>query len=241
MLIDRFIRKQISKFTRKKENCFDHIVSLGYNCEVTFRFFKYFHFEETGLFNWTYAHHIDDLINALTNLDAIGTGDFEYPSPLFECKNTHIYFHGKQRMDIYMNKTPTDEIFLKDKEDLTERIQHFKEKFLKIAQNNDSKLYIYKIQDIDINEEIEEKIKALYFCLEKLGAVNFKLLVINAVGKNFDFECKNIISRTVKYYAPDSTVTSRKFYDNGWDNIYAEFWQKKPKNYEKSKKYKFER
>ena len=48
------------------------------------------------------------------------------------------------------------------------------------------------------------------------------------------------IFRTVKYFAPDKEVTSKKYLDNGWNTIFDEFYSKKPKGYKKNKKYKFE-
>lgn len=245
MNIKRFIKIQISKLFRKNENRFDHIISLGYNCEVTFRFLKYFDFEETSLFNWTYCRSIKDLINALDNFQLIGNGDFEYPNPLFECKNTHIRFHGKAGMDMYLNKTATEEQLKQDKEDLIERIEHFKDKFSEVLKSSNSKLYIYKIQSKDVNDEIKTKVKELYEVLATLGGNNFKLLIVGESCEKLE-KLKNsatekIIFRTVKYYANDDTVTDKKFFNNGWDNIYAEFWQKMPNNYKKKKKYKFEK
>ena len=108
----------ILNLLRKKENQFNYIISLGYNCEVAHRFLKYFKFEISGLFNWTYSYSIKDLISALKNFESIGSGDFELPNPLWECKNTHIRFHGKADMKEFIDGTATNEIIENDRKDL---------------------------------------------------------------------------------------------------------------------------
>lgn len=226
-----------TKFFRKKENKYDHIISLGYNCEVTFRFLKYFKFEESNLFNWTATRTIDDLINALANFDKIGTNDFNTPNPLWECKNTKIRFHGKAPMSIYINKTATTEEMEADKKELTERIKYLKNKFLNILCDNSKKMYVCKIKSENINENINFKIETIIKKLKILGGKNFDLLVISEDRmKNF-FIPQNYIYRTVKYFAPDNDVTSKKYFNNGWNKIFDEFYQPKIKS--KKKKYKF--
>ena len=228
----------IANLLRKKENKFNHIISLGYNCEVTYRFLKYFKSEESNLFNWTYSYSIKDLTNALNNFDKIATGGFMLPNPLWECKNTNIRFHGKANMALYINNTATDEIIENDRKDLIERISYLKNKFLNIARDNSYKLFIYKIRD----EELDKlSVQNLYNALIKIGAENFKLLVVFQESCNVELKSSNeIIFRKVKYFAPDDNVTDRKYKTNGWNKIYDEFglinsaWNKK------NKKYKFE-
>ncbi|MBR2068357.1 MAG: hypothetical protein IJ877_01215 [Candidatus Gastranaerophilales bacterium] len=240
MKYSRHLKIFFDKFKRKKENKFDYIISLGYNCEVTYRFLKYFKFEDSGLFNWTYSYSINDLIYALNNFDKIAQGEFINPDPLWECKNTHIKFHGRENMGTYMNHLETDEILKKDLEDLKGRINHLKEKFLDILKNDKSKLYIYKIKKEDLKNDPEEKIKELNNALKNLGGNNFKLLIVYEKQDLIIPDNPNFITRNVEYFAPDNAVTDRKYLDNGWDNIYSEFYTNKIKS-NKKKKYKFER
>lgn len=110
-----FIRKIKMSSKRKLENKYDYMLSLGYNCEVTFRFHKYFNFEETSLFNWTYSKSIDDLINVLNNLDEIGSLGFKEPNPLYKCIKTNYLFHGKMK---WKNIKDNPELIEKDTKDL---------------------------------------------------------------------------------------------------------------------------
>ena len=125
-----------------KKNQYDYIISLGYNCEVTYKFLKYYKFEESSLFNWSFFYSIDDLINALNDFNNIGSGLWQKPNPLWECLNTHIRFHGKVSMAKYIANTISAAEMEDDKQDLISRIKYLKEKFLKIAQSEKRKLYI---------------------------------------------------------------------------------------------------
>lgn len=226
----------IANLFRKKENKYDHIISLGYNCEVTYRFLKYFKFEESSLFNWCHSRNIDNLIRALNDFNLIGY-DFTNPNPLWECKETHIRFHGKAPMSIYIDKTATKEELENDKKELISRIAYLKKKFIDILTNDSKKLYIYKIKTTDINKDTNTQISKLKSALSLLGGKNFEVLIVSEKEANFTTKQGNYIHRTVEYYAPDNDVTSKKYFKNGWNKIFDEFYQTKIKA--KKKKYKF--
>lgn len=81
-------------------------------------------------------------------------------------------------MQKYIDNTATNKELEADKKDFISRISYLKEKFLKIAQSEKSKLYIYKIKSKDINNTIHSKILDLLNSLKFLGAKNFKLLIV---------------------------------------------------------------
>ncbi len=68
------IKRLYNIITDNGANCYDYLLSLGYNCEVTFKFFKYYKCEISGLFNWAYSRSINDLIYALEHFEMIGGG-----------------------------------------------------------------------------------------------------------------------------------------------------------------------
>ncbi len=239
-ITSRDIKIFIHKFFRKKECGFDHIISLGYNCEVTFRFLKYFNFEESNLFNWASSRSINKLIYALENFNCIGQNGFNFPNPLWECRKTQICFHGKEDTRLYIAKKDTPEIRKKDYAELKSRIEHLKEKFIKLSRSNDSKLYIYKLRKLDIDSQVEKKLIRLYNALKKyIRAQNFQLLIVYERGTVKLKENPLYILRNVDYFAPDSSVTDKKYFNNGWDKIYSEFYPKKIFR-KKFKKYKFD-
>lgn len=241
MSIIRAIKNSLARRKRIEENKYDKIISLGYNCEVTFRFLKYFGFEITNLFNWTYSYSIKDLINSLNNFDSICSGEMQKPDPLWECKNTHLRFHGKADTRIFMKHRETEEILKQDKEDLLGRVAHLKEKFLNILKDESKKLYVYKIKKEDIDENVNETINSLRKALINLGGRNFKLLiVVEKENIHYFKESEDFILRTVKYFAPDACLVRKKYINNGWDDIYNEFYVDAPDENKKDKKYKFD-
>ncbi|MBR1907374.1 hypothetical protein IJ818_00365 [bacterium] len=238
----RLIKNKIARRKRIAENCYDNIISLGYNCEVTFRFLKYFGFENTNLFNWTYSYSVNDLINALNNFGDICSAEMKNPDPLWECEKTHLRFHGKADTRIFMKGRETEEILQADKADLLGRVAHLKEKFLNILKDDTKKLYIYKIKKDDIDENVNEKLLKLLAALKNLGGNNFKLLIV-AEKENAKYftENENYMVRFVKYFAPDNCLVRKKYFNNGWDDIYNEFYVQIPDKQEnKNKKYKFD-
>lgn len=226
----------------KKRTHYDYIISLGYNCEIAHKFLKYYKFEISNLFNWTFSYSLNDLIFALNNFDKLGTGEWNYPNPLWECKNTHIRFHGKAPIQGYVNKTITAQEIEKDKTELISRIGYLKEKFLKTATSSKIKLYVYKIKSTDIDEKVSEKLVALNNALIKLGATNYKLMIVaeKKYIQYFDTNNKEYLLRFVEKFPPDDDVISKKYRNNGWLQIFDEFDVSKPQNYIKKKKYKYE-
>ena len=232
-------------FKRKKENKFDYIFSLGYNCEIGYRLYDFFKFEESNIFNWSGTDSTDHLIWVMENFDKIGSGDFEGPNPLWKCVESNMRFHGKVDMNKYVHKIADEETIKKDKEDLISRVAYLKSKFLKMAQSLSKKLYVYKIRNNEIDETLPEKINKLYQSMQNLGAQNFKILVLyekknqeffDKEKNNFD---ENIILRSVDFFAPDDRVTDRAFQNNGYDKIWEEFYCTQ-KGKKRIKKYKFE-
>lgn len=228
--IIRYTKISTQKLLQRRKSGYDHIISLGYNCEVAYRFLKYFYFEESGLFNWAYSKNIDDIINALESTDNIGADGFVFVvSGLWECQKTFVQFHGKE------DNTKNGAI------EVASRLNYLKDKFIKIAQSDDKKLYIYKIKTSQINKDTPKKLEKLHDALaNNIGAKNFQLLVVCEQNAKPIKESDKYILRTVKYFAPDTDVTSGSYLNNGWDEIYYEFYPKKIGK-KPTKKYKFDK
>lgn len=224
-------------FKRKRCNKYDYIFSLGYNCEIAFRFVKYFKFEESNLFNWMYVLPFERLLNAINNLDKIGTEGFRGPNPLWHDNFSGIHFHGKASFDELKNNP---QIIEKDLEDLKSRIPYLAQKFKKFLTSDYKKLYICKLKGDDIDTNINKKIKCLNDSLYALGGKNFDILVVTEEKyKDFFKNPDGFIYRTVTQFPPDTNAVSPDFFNNGWNEIFDEFYVKKPKK-TKKKHYKFD-
>lgn len=229
----------IDKLFHRNSKYYDHIISLGYNCEVSFQFFLEFHFVESSLFAWVNLSTIDVLINALQNVSSICSGEIINVKPMWKCVNTKIHFHGKAPMSFWFANPSNDDIN-KDKEELLSRVSHLKAKFLDIAKDGKRKLFIFKWLPED-NTFNRQKVDMLYSSLSKL-ADNFDLLIVveKKLFEKIDLPLDNnhIFFRYVSFFTPEEAVTSKPYDRKGWKNIFSEF---RPNfRLPKKKKFKFE-
>lgn len=116
---------------------YDHILSLGYNCEVSFQFFLKYHFVESSLFAWVNTENCQNLINALKHPDLIlSQGVCEVP-PMYSDIATGISFHGKTKRDGLETKEEIEK-------ELYSRISYLRDKFAQTARDGKKNLYIFK-------------------------------------------------------------------------------------------------
>ncbi|MCQ2743326.1 MAG: papain-like cysteine peptidase [bacterium] len=209
---------------------------MGYNCEVAYKLYKYYHYEESSLFNWAYSKGIESIISLLRNPELIYNGDFTLRNDdMWELNNPEIAFHGK----IFKY----DEITInQDKKDLTERVKYLTDKVFKILRDDSKKLYIYKIHKEEADENILEKIYTLEKTLTEAGGKNFRLMIVSEISdQEYFIKSDKYIYRTVKEYPKDNDVLNNKYKKNGFFEIFDEIWIKKPLFYFKKKKYKFDK
>lgn len=231
-IIYRLFHQSIIKY-------YDHIISLGYNCEVAYNLFKHNRFLESNLFAWTYIPSWQTTIETLSNIDLIGSEGFSGPdeSIMYTCNATKIRFHGKTKRKEFQNDPSK---YQTDKEELISRVSFLKNKFVSVVQENTKKLYIVKIRSQETN--IEEKIETLMSLLKAQNNGQFDLLVIleEAFLKSISSlpSKENLYFRTVPFFAPDSSVTSKRPNFKQWQRIFDEFMPRY--KLKKTKKYKFE-
>ena len=178
-------------FKRKRENKFDYIFSLGYNCEVAFRLYEFFKFEESCLFHWTYAPSCDDLIFALKNFELIGKNGYETPNPLWECKNTHIRFHGKADMTLYLNGEVSAEIMEKDRKDL-EVGYYFYEDLVGCSIIDQSK------NELGIVNKVEEFPAQITLRVKRQNGKDFFVPFVKQFIKKVDIDAKKIYIEVIE-------------------------------------------
>jgi hypothetical protein len=213
---------------------YDHIVSLGYNCEISFQFSRYFDFLSSNLFAWSYIPNTDCLLNCIKNPANILAGEITGPYPLYECENTKVRFHGRSLNVIDFNGNINEQIRKDDISELKSRINYLKSKFQKILDHDGSVLYIMKLKspEQDENNWLESNINFVKelnnVLLEKRNGKNFDLLIIiesKYYNENWNLlNNENIYIRTVNNYTPETNVGDEKVSDlNGWRKIFIEF------------------
>ncbi len=235
-----FFDDLILKYKRKPENGFEHILSLGCNCEIAFREVTYFDFEESNLFNWCAIFSFDHLIDVIDDVNKVGSEGYtaDLKLEMSQCNKTKMWFHHKTHPKQLEGESLLDAI----NRDTKERMDYLKNKFTRVMQSNDKKLYIYAVRKDDLKEDINEKIQVLYNKMVEKGAKNFKLLILCEEKDREMFNVgENIMLRTVKYFAPKHDVVNKKYFNNGFKDIFNEFYFSKKPKVKKSAEYKFNR
>jgi len=220
-------------------------VSLGYNCETSYRYFARNGFCESGLFQWSYAYSLDDLIYALENLDKMFTGVVEGPDLLYRCANTKIEQHGKIDQHEWINGV-TDANRAKmeaDRADLLGRMAHLKEK-LRRTLSAGGALVTYKMRTSEaFAPDCEEKLNGLLRALRDLGARDFDFVLICEKwirSRHIRLAGERMFVRYVEKFNPDTNAVSGSCGDNdGWQLIFSEFQPCEKKS--QAHKFKFEK
>ena len=232
--------KFLDKILNRNVKYYDHYISLGYNCEFAYRFFKKYRFVESSLFTWANSINITNLINALANPNIIFANEPKMAGVMWRCIDSDIRFHGTEPYDMHLNpdKYLTEDYVLY-KQELVQRINHLKEKFKLQISDDKYTLLTYNYLTNDDKVDIINNIKKLKKTLEDAGARNFDLLIILQKSNYFICEDKdNIYIRYVDSFAPENDVTTECYDKKSWNNILQEF---KPNfKLKTTKKFKFE-
>ena len=213
----------VARLRRKR---FAQIVPLGVNCETAFRFFRKWGFVDSSLFAWAQSRNLAILTAALERLDAI-LSDAVTLNPsdhLWLCGNTGIRFHGKLKWTPGLSPSPAE--LDADLADLKGRIGHLKRKFLDYARNSETTLFVHRLAAADAADpDLAQRLDALETSLLKLGATNWKLLVIcERKDLNHMPKSPSRIFRAVREFNPGSAITDPRRGDPiGWNSVFSEF------------------
>ena len=219
-----FPRILMAKLRRKK---FDHVLSLGMNCEPAFRFSLSWGFVDSTPFAWASCGKPANLADALRHPEHIGCEGFSWhaKSAMWVCNRTGIAFHGK----LMANSQPADlspEVLEKDKAELVQRLAYLNEKLTRILSDDSSKALIYRVHTKVAKEEgASEMIDDVQSALEDRGARNYKLIVVTErAARRRIAPAPNRIVRSVYAFNPGSSVVKPKLGDPaGWKALFTEF------------------
>ena len=212
---------------RMRVKKFDHVFSLGVNCEPAFRFCCKWGFVDSTPFAWTQTYDIPRLIRALRHPEEAGADGFEWrPRALmWQCRRTGLCFHGK--MKVSFGQPPPDEETMKaDCKDLTERLAHLQKKLASACADNSKKVFVYRVNSSEVLAGgIGEKLDDLQRALHELGAKDSLLLVVaeRRVAKQIPAAPGRIV-RSVKVFNPSDKVAVKTMGDPaGWNAVFTEF------------------
>ena len=227
-------------FLRRKKIA--HILPLGINCEIAFYLNDVWGFVESSLFAWTSSRHLDRMIRVLSDLGSVLSGEITVTehSYLWKCERTGLFFHGRLKKRPGM-PLPDEQTLQADLADVRARVAHLREKFIRYATDGESTLFVHRISDYDVTTEgLSDRLNALEAALVRLGARNWKLLIVcEKANRRRIPDGPNRLIRTVRRFNPTSNVPAKNQGDPpGWHAIFSEFAPKKI--LPKAHKFKFE-
>ena len=127
---------------------FDHVVLVGYNCELAYRFLKSLGFLDATLFCWAGTTVLDEFLAICANIDKLMTGELLPPTkelPLFRCAQTGLWAHGRAHARTWATPQPPE--FVKaEADEVRSRILHLKDKTLGYLRDAKSVLVVHKIR-----------------------------------------------------------------------------------------------
>ncbi len=213
---------------RMRQHRYAQIVPLGMNCDVAFRFYCRWGFVDSSLFAWANAKDLATLTAALAQVDAIADGRFEVSesSRMWRHVDTGVMFHGRLNWDENTGMPQQTELD-KDLADLRERLRHLAAKLHRYLENDEETLIVHRLADSDASApDVAKRLSALEDAINRLGAKNWKLLVIcqSADLVKMPPPSDSMVFRCVKAFNPMAKVTHKDRGDPvGWNAIFTEF------------------
>ena len=214
----------IAKMRKKK---FDHVLSLGMNCETAFRFSLSWGFVDSTPFAWALFSQLDQLADAIEHPEHIGSEGFTWNPKAFmwHCNRTQASFHGQLVMSI-PTEPPDPKALEADREDLMQRLKYLNEKFTRLLSDDSSKAIVCRIHThLALADDVNAQADAIQRALESRGARNYTLVIVTErAARGKIAPAPNRVIRTVRAFNPGASVVKEKLGDPvGWRALFAEF------------------
>ena len=208
---------------------FDHVVLVGYNCELAFRFLKSLGFLDATLFCWAGTTVLDEFLAICANVDKLMTGELIPPTkelPLFRCAQTGLWAHGRAHARTWATPQPPE--FVKaEADEVRSRMLHLKDKTLGYLRDDKSVLVVHKIRSRYCGPgEADRTALAVRSAMERLGARNMTFLVVceESVRRNFPESHPSYELRSVAAFSPENDALNPRLGDKrGWQLVFDEF------------------
>ncbi len=226
---------------------FDHYVSLGYNCEVSFRIQDYLGKPiESYPLTWAYVHDLSRLAAALEKRgELLGRMLPQKGSDMFRDADYDIAFHVRASADELFRADGSlrEEIAEPALEELRSRYRHLTEKFSELLLSDDRTLFVLKVREDGYRQSWLKNLFA--FLVENYFALSggFRLLVVSEERWFNEKEAKRfwrgedrILFATVENFAADDK-TDRDGDIDGWMRAFAYADKDSASFFEKNKKH----
>ncbi|MCD8189877.1 MAG: hypothetical protein LUD78_06590 [Clostridiales bacterium] len=229
------LERLLHGFTRPKAAWpahFDTIVSLGFNCEVSFRIRDHLGGKlDSYPFSWCYVYGNADLPRCMEYPETILSGGVELQSNgMFLCKTTHLSFHGKTPLEQLRRPDGREdpEAIVRTLQELRGRMAHLEYKFQRLLERDRTTLFVMKNAKIALDPEgAVNDVAALALWLEQhYRGGNYLLVVVTerayALPRLTRLENDHLTFRTVSAFAKEGKAQSGGD-QAGWAAILDEF------------------
>ena len=213
---------------------YDAVVSLGYNCEISFRLENFFGKINAMPFSWAYVLEREKFPQVLENIEPLFAGEVRLlDDRMILCENTQIKFHPRYEV-LQKDGKITEASLAEAVQELKSRVEHLKKKFVELAESDKRTLFLIKLE----NKGEEDNVRFVRAVTEALRKIyrsgSFTLVVLaekDAVTPGLQgLEEEQVKIRTLKRFAP------RKHTDiagdvKGWYRILREMTGESGKGY----------
>ncbi|MCI6997560.1 MAG: hypothetical protein MR936_12430 [Eubacterium sp.] len=217
---------------------YDEVISLGYNCEISFRIRDYYGKLCSWPFSWTYILDRDAFLDALSDLEQIFQGKVHVcqdnrVNSMIECDKYHICFHPRSEF-VAADGTIPDTTLQDAISELRERVLYLTKKFESALKNTEKQFIFFvgltnngKTTDYDFLIKLKSKLDLL------CPAKNYILVAVVQKNKyTADLEQlkdDNIKIRTIKKFGKQrcNDISTDML---GWGKLFKEFLGKENLN-----------
>lgn len=181
------------------------IMSLGYNCEISFRIEDYFGKLDSYLYSWSFEEDRNAFLQSLQAIDSVFTGKIELqPDHMFRDEVYKIKFHP--RYDILPKTGEVSlESYEKGLDELKERLEHLKQKTTAVFSGKRPIVFIMKVENKGV-ENNEKYILEAVEVLKKTVRTHFILVVVMekkaVTSELLHIQSDVLLIRTLKKFAP---------------------------------------
>lgn len=200
---------------------FDYYISLGFNCEISFRIRDYLRGKfDSFPFSWAYIDDFSGLVDALNNFDNLTNSSTTLkPNGMLQLNEFKMSFHLRQK--VFTKTGEVDQNLLNEMTtELKSRLAHMIEKFKNVMQSQKRKLFVIKFRN---NAECALHLPNIYEYLNKNCAPqSFEILVVCEEANKVEIPTttpEHVFVETIKNFADESqTKTDGDL--KGWHNAF---------------------
>ncbi|MBP5615710.1 MAG: hypothetical protein J6X42_04085 [Alphaproteobacteria bacterium] len=198
---------------------FDHIISLGYNCQTAFAIQAMYYGKtkpSSSFFNWVFCHSVANIINFFDHPEKMFGKGMEFSRESFMYKDVEmgLSYHSK----IPHLEKISDGLIEKSKAEVMSRMTYLKNKFFANMKSESKNLYVLVYPSWENKAKLFEYIKALSEALQKYcGNKNSKLMIVfeKKYIKKIDLPSyDNVIYRVIRKHSVVSRAHEIDFF--GW-------------------------